>query len=320
MVNHEWALILYTLLTQTAIGAYIMIFVINKRLKDKIGEEKSYDLILPTQYIVGVLVIIGLALSLFHLGTPSKAVYAILSLGSSWLSREVLLTVVFACLWLLTVGLARKNKKFSAGLMALTSSIGLVTIYAMSKIYITTLIPAWQGLYTFVAFYATSFILGTLLAIAITVLVMNKQKISHQKQLFKNVLTPISSIILIAIAIQVILVPNYLVSLVGQAGAGQATAQLLSEKFALAMGLRWFLTFLGGMVLILLVWRQFKQTEAEVLHQKAHTETAATSDESTIQTISAGLIYLAFAVLVVGEVIGRYLFYASGVKMMLGMM
>jgi anaerobic dimethyl sulfoxide reductase subunit C (anchor subunit) len=320
MVSNEWALIIYTLLIQTAVGAYIMSYVINTKVKNRIGEEKSFKLYMQTQYLVGLLAVAGLAVSLFHLGTPWKAANSIFNLASSWLSREIILTAGFVILWALAVVLARRTQKIPGILVLINAVVGLLAIFAMGKIYSTTLIPAWQGLHTFAAFYTTSFILGTLLAIGITGYMMNKQKLTQQRELYTSVLTPVSYIILIAVAVQVVIVPNYLVSLVTQGGAGQATAYLLSEEYGFILALRWFLTILGGMALIIAAWRQYAIADMLVIQRAGHSETAAASDAGPVQAASAAFIYLAFVVMAAGEMIGRYLFYASGVQIMLGLM
>lgn len=300
MSTSEWPLIFYTLLTQTAIGTYIMSFIIYNRLQKQWRGENSYTLILPALYLSGILAFLGLAVSLLHLGSPFNAPSSLLNLGASWLSREILFTGGFACLWLATVWLARSKKQFSTGLMVAASAVGLLNIYAMSKIYATTLIPAWQGLYTFIAFYATCFMLGTLLAIGATVFTMNKEKTMDQNQLFNKVITPVSYTVLLAIAIQMIIAPTYFVSLAAHSGASQASALILANQYGFILGLRWLLMIAGGAVLMLMVWRQLSNSQGS-------------------HAVPASLIYFAFVIMVAGEVIGRYLFYASGVQIIMGL-
>ncbi len=318
MNTSEWPLICYTLLTQTAIGTYIMSFIIHNRLQKRWNGENAYTLILPALYLSGILVFLGLAVSLFHLGSPLSAPNSILNLGASWLSREILLTGGFAFLWLATVWLARYKKQFSNVLVIAASVVGLLDIYAMSKIYATTLIPAWQGLHTFIAFYATCFILGTLLSIGATLFTMNKEKTSQQNQLFINVLAPVSYTVLLAIAIQMVIAPTYFVSLAAHNGASQASALILSNQYGFMLGLRWFLMILGGAALVLIAWRQMINTQNSVMPLNAQAETAATSETRT-HAIPMSMIYLTFVIMVAGEVIGRYLFYASGVQVILGL-
>jgi DMSO reductase anchor subunit len=50
MVTNEWALIIYTLLIQAAVGAFIMSFIMNSRLQSQIGVEQALKLTIPIQY------------------------------------------------------------------------------------------------------------------------------------------------------------------------------------------------------------------------------------------------------------------------------
>lgn len=318
MVTNEWALIIYTLLIQAAVGAFIMSFIMNSRLQSQIGVEQALKLTIPIQYAAGILGVAGMVVSLFHLGTPLKAPNSILNLGSSWLSREILFSAAFIILLLVTVLLAKRTGKMSSALVIVTSLVGLADIYCMSNIYSSTLIPAWQGLHTFVVFYSACFILGSLVVIGSLAFLMNKQKVAAQHSLYNSILAPISIVILAAIAIQVIIVPNYLVSLAVSGNAGQASAEMLSDQYGMMMIIRWLLTLCGGLLLVFAAWKQLQGAQPFVKQQGA-SEAAAVSETKAAEVLPAGIIYLTFAIMAVGEIIGRYLFYASGVQITLGM-
>ncbi|HHV64092.1 MAG TPA: dimethyl sulfoxide reductase anchor subunit [Peptococcaceae bacterium] len=318
MVTNQWSLIIYTLLIQAAVGAYIMSYVINKRLTNQIEAEQALKLTINVQYIAGIIAIIGMIASLFHLGSPFKAPNSVLKLGTSWLSREILLMIIFVVLLFVTAFLANRSRKMSSALVVITSLVGLADIYCMSSIYNATFIPAWQGVHTFIVFYAACFILGSLVAIGSLAFFLGKEKMNTQNSLYSSILAPTSLIILAAIAIQIIIVPSYLVSLAASNGAGQASTQLLSEQYGLVMAIRWLLTLCGGLLLIFAAWKQLQGSQP-IIRQQGFGEAAAASEGAAVQTSPAGLIYLTLAIMVVGEVIGRYLFYASGVQTTIGM-
>ena len=96
----ETPLIAFTLLAQMAIGAFWAVTLILFGLPYHYLGEQN---ILGPMWAVGSLIAIALAASLFHLGAPKKAWRALSHLRKSWLSREILSMLAFAGLWLLTL-------------------------------------------------------------------------------------------------------------------------------------------------------------------------------------------------------------------------
>jgi hypothetical protein len=75
-------------------------------------------------------------------------------------------------------------------------------------------------------------------------------------------------VILAAIAIQVIIVPNYLVSLAVSGNAGQASAEMLSDQYGMMMIIRWLLTLCGGLLLVFAAWKQLQGAQPFVKQQE----------------------------------------------------
>ena len=95
----ERALILFTLLTQAAIGAFIIFYLIHPWIAQIAGKAATHVMTRSFLLAIGALFGLGLLVSLFHLGTPLLAYRALANLRSSWLSREILFALIFACLW-----------------------------------------------------------------------------------------------------------------------------------------------------------------------------------------------------------------------------
>ncbi|MFO7892721.1 MAG: DmsC/YnfH family molybdoenzyme membrane anchor subunit [Longimicrobiales bacterium] len=114
---------------------------------------------------VGVLLAAASAAAVLHLGSPRNAWRALTGLGSSWLSREILLAVAFGVTWLLATVLIAAGAG-SAGLRAwvLTVAVlpGLGLVYAMARVYRLRTVPVWDTVLTPTGFFLTTAVLGSL--------------------------------------------------------------------------------------------------------------------------------------------------------------
>ncbi len=155
---HEWPLLIFTLLVQTAIGGMLALSVYIKITKT--DEQTIYQLTKLPLIVISVISLIGLAASFSHLGTPLHALYTITNLGSSWFSREIIFVGLLIFLTLVTLGLSLLKKKVNITLMYITSFVGLCAVFVMASIYANSLIGAWHGIGTYAAFYSTALVIG----------------------------------------------------------------------------------------------------------------------------------------------------------------
>ncbi|MEJ2711545.1 MAG: dimethyl sulfoxide reductase anchor subunit, partial [Anaerolineales bacterium] len=98
MSVHAWPLIAFTILAQMSVGMFVVLgivhyFVVNKFSVAEADQMSTYALL-----AIGPALILGLLASLLHLGTPYIAFLSVSNLGTSWLSWEILLGVLFAIL------------------------------------------------------------------------------------------------------------------------------------------------------------------------------------------------------------------------------
>jgi anaerobic dimethyl sulfoxide reductase subunit C (anchor subunit) len=291
MFAEEWPLMMFTLLTQLAVGSFLMLVLIRTLLVKTIKQEANQFIQFGTK-AVGIVMGIALVFSLFHLGTPTGAYRSILNLGSSWLSREILTAGGFFGLWFLTYTQLKKGN-FNSILGWITAIIGLLAIYCMASIYATSVRPAWDNANTYLAFYGTTLLFGSVGA-TLSLLLGNKgMKVSDE---LGSILKKVSIIGLAAVIIPLVYLPVYISGLNGSGSAAMASAQMLSGTYAFTLIIRWILSVAGGILLTYFIFRQ-----------------------SNRQPASANLIYLAFAGVFIGEFIGRYVFYASAVSIMIGL-
>jgi len=107
---HEWALLIFTICLQAAIGGVVMLALFYKKIS-ALGEEKTYQIFKLPLIVFASLSVIGLAASFAHLGTPLNALNTIRNFGSSWMSREIVFTGLFIAAVFVTLALALARKK-----------------------------------------------------------------------------------------------------------------------------------------------------------------------------------------------------------------
>ena len=79
---HEWALLIFTICVQTAIGGMLMLWLFQREIS-KAGKEDSFAILKIPLIIIAALSLVGLIASFAHLGTPGNALNTIRNIGTS---------------------------------------------------------------------------------------------------------------------------------------------------------------------------------------------------------------------------------------------
>ena len=155
MAWHEWPLILFTVLAQTAVGAYLLLGGVILKGNLCVGVN---DRLHKAMFFLWVLMGLGFAASTMHLGSPMRAFNALNQVGSSWLSNEIFTGSVFFALgggyWLLEI-LDKGNEALRKLLLAVGMLVGIAFMYSMIKLYLLDTVPTWNTVYTPIAFVMT---------------------------------------------------------------------------------------------------------------------------------------------------------------------
>ncbi len=301
MNTREWALVLFTILAQMSVGSFLGLGIVHFFAARKAGEEQAdrfSDLALLAIWPVMGL---GFVASLLHLGNPMNAYRAVTNLDTSWLSREILFGIVFA-----VVGFAfallqwRKVGSFTMrNILAWIASIfGIGLVYSMSKVYMLPTQPSWDSLATPISFFTTTLLLG---ALALGVAFVINYSISMKKdptcaeaqcELLRGALRWIAIATVVLLGVELVTIPIYVgtLSASGSAVALTSTGMLLGE-FGLIFALRLILVFVGAGIF------------GVFLYQNA----LSPGQEKML----ANFAYGAFALVLVAEILGRFLFYAT---------
>jgi len=284
----ERPLILFTLLMQLSVGAFLSLGWLYFLFLNQVGTSTAIQLTSPGFLAIGLLVALGMLASLLHLGTPRNAYRALLNWRSSWLSREILFTILFA----LSGALFTSFQWYQIGSLSsrtllggLTGICGLALVYSMARLYILRTLPGWSAGRPLLSFFTTTFLLGSLGAGSLVMIQ------ALQLPAFDSINAGIIRSAVSELAwIWLLLLGVFLISLV--LGSTQSPKKLNSEAVRQQnriLLLRLVLNFSGAGILGWLTYQQ-ASTSAPVNHL-------------------ALLILAAFSLVLLGEILGRYWFY-----------
>jgi len=300
MQMREFALVAFTILAQMSVGTFLILGVVHYFVSRQAGAEQAEQMNNRALIAVGPVLGLAILVSLFHLGNPLIAYNAIANTGSAWLSREVLFSTLFFVVGAIFAFMQWRRistatvRNLIAGIAAL---IGLALVYSMSQIYQIRTVPAWNTLATPVTFFTTTFLLGTL-AVG-TAYVANYSYLRRkdadcadvQCALLHDTLRWLFIAAIVLLGIEFMVVPLYAAYLAALGGPAGISMGMMINQFGLVFGLRLLLVFSGAGILgVFIFLNAGKQGREQMLGY---------------------LTYGAFALVLVGEVLGRFLFYAT---------
>lgn len=281
----ERSLILFTLFSQTSVGAFLSWLVGTWQFLPESGGLNSDHLALAQLGLVLFLAIAGLAASLAHLGSPGNAWRAVANLRQSWLSREIL----FALAYLGWLGIYLFLRLYDLGSWPWRAAVllgaalgGLGMVYSMARIYMQRTIPAWNSRLTLLSFLAATFLLGSLFfgtILAVQSVWMNF------KQAFQalGVLRLLAGLALFLLLVEFILIPLNLIHL-ARLGVQQALGRPLSQLYIFRLAPLFVGVALAGAIF------------------------SSAQPVDAAGALGAGL---AFSLVLLSEAFGRWLFYSS---------
>ena len=300
MNTKEWALIAYTILTQMSVGAFVVLGLAHTYALRKAGEKQANALSNRALLAIGPVLVLATLASLFHLGNPTNAYRAISNIGSSWLSREILLTLlfigaggVFAIMQWRQIGEFRVRQAIAV----VAAIIGLGLVYSMSQVYQLRAEPAWDTAATPVLFFTTTFLLGAL-AVGVAFVAtytylksrVSSDELGQLSDLLRDTLRWIAVGSIVLLGVELVIIPLYVSTLATGGPTAIASVDKMSGDYGGVFALRLILGFIGAGLFGLFLYR------SAVLNR---------------QNVMITAVYAAFALVLVAEVLGRFLFYAS---------
>ncbi len=304
MNPNEWALVIFTVVMQMAVGAFVLLGGVHYFAARRNGLDEADKLSDRALLAIGPVVVLGLLVTFLHLGNPINAPRAIAHFATSWLSREIILSIAFCILGAAFAFMQWRKISTAAirnALALIVALVGLVLVYTMSMVYRIVTVPAWDTWATTISFYITAFLLGGLAlgaAFVANFWYVRRKNMDTQNVQYSMLATSLRWIALISIGLlglQFVVVPLYLAQLAsGVDPAAIASVDVVSQQNGLIFAFRLILLFVGAGLLAVFVYQN-------------------ASSESKLRVVSS-LAFLAFALVLVSEVLGRYLFYVSMIR------
>ncbi len=279
MLTNEWPLLVFTLLAQAGVGCFLVSRIFLFRTgRIQYGEYRS---LLQSGLLLSFFLISSAAFfSFFHLGRPERAWLAVSHLLTSWLSREIFLVLwVLSVITILLFFRFKKNQKttFCIVLEIAASAGAILLIWTMARLYMLPTIPAWNTAATPLSFYLSALILGGM----VFFLLVNRRSSFHRTMVFN----------LAGFTFVLLVLQTGLFSLLGPGWGlfsqdGQAAA---AAGINIAAALR-ISSSMAGAFLLLWIHRRIKRGQPRDLLFRTS--------------------LLAFLLILLGEITGRWLFYS----------
>ena len=158
---HELPLVFFTVFTQSAVGAFILLLI--GGTLGQVDRQRMAVGLFSAMCLFGV----GVLLGIFHVGQPLRALNMLLRVGHSPMSNEIVLSAVFATLGglgALGLLLNRGAASLCKGLVWLAAAVGVVFLFAIPQISQLPTVVTWRTSYTTVMMVLTPMIGGGILA------------------------------------------------------------------------------------------------------------------------------------------------------------
>lgn len=159
-------MVIFTVFAQMSVGAFLVLGVIQVFGSLRHSSETVDRLADPALYAIGPTLILGLIASMFHMHDIGNVVNVVRHVGSSWLSREILMGSAFAGLGFLFAAaqwFKWGTPRLRQALAAVTALVGVGLVFVMSMIYYSLkAVPSWNTWFTPVQFAITTVLLGSL--------------------------------------------------------------------------------------------------------------------------------------------------------------
>jgi anaerobic dimethyl sulfoxide reductase subunit C (anchor subunit) len=299
----EWALPVYTILMQLAVGALFILWLIRAFVKSKLSSEQLDSILRNPILAICLTVIVAMIGSHFHLSKPFHSFYAVRNFQTSWLSREIVFTVFFflilSVLWILSR--FKNDRRKLITLFGWTAILfGFIVVYCMVRIYLIPTQVAWNSPTVLVSFYTTTLLLGTMTIACLLVLdlkfseIQKTDDIDIRVQVIKYSIVWLTLIAFLTVVVNIVVIFYQLYFLRQGDATTQTSLQLLFELYTPLFVARLLFVSIAPLWLGYAVQRMFRTGAAP---------------QSLLMPV-----YMSCLLILIGEIIGRFLFYATHIR------
>jgi anaerobic dimethyl sulfoxide reductase subunit C (anchor subunit) len=291
----EWPLVAFTIAGQMAAGAFLLLSPL--LFLSPAGTAWNPTARGTALVVWGTalgLIAIAAGLSFFHLHHPFRAYRALANLRTSWLSREILFELAFmafVALALILVRTGHTTGSFLRTVMAAAAIAAILFLVSMSRLYGLGSVPPWDPAYIGMSFFLTTVILGAMATAWVT-----RSPLGNTGSYLSVLWTASFYFIAADVLIAVFVTPVY-----GLVGYRPTPSLRPPARVRRLLHLGRLALLAGGLLLIILA------KAAEIPGASGGFGSATMAVKMASQ--SGPLLTLAFVLVLLGEVAGRFLFY-----------
>lgn len=176
----EMPMIFFTVISQMCVGAFVVLGLVQTIAGTRFSSRSVDRLADPALFAIGPAMIAGLLVSMLHMHDIFHVFNVIRHWQTSWLSREILFGIGFAALgflFFIMQALKLGSPTLRRVLAAVTAVLGIGLVVSQAQIYYSLItVPAWHSWATWVQFFGTTLLLGSLLVGMAFVLVIARRQ------------------------------------------------------------------------------------------------------------------------------------------------
>lgn len=298
MFASDWPLIIFTLLVQMSVGTFLFLGILHDLSFVKLDERIFTTVSNSLLKLISAILVLALIVAFFHLGNPLNAINALNNLESSYLSKEILSLIIYIVLGTIFLLVYKKynTKRVLIFFLALiTTLLGFITIAFMASIYMLETVPIWNNLFTPISFYFSVLILGSGVIFYSLIRIINKKfLLSDLDESSREKLSYTLNFLLVVITF--LLLMNLVLTFTQLIFLGTGNESLVASYNIIVRGNLFFVIIkvILSVVLLTLSFLFIKKYRLE---------------KSLLSLHKYSTFYFILILLI--ELIGRYLFYAS---------
>jgi len=301
----EWALPVYTILLQMVAGMFVTLWIVRTVAELK-GQDKDFinAFVKVPVLILFFTIVMSMIGSHFHLSRPMMSFLAVSNFRTSWLSREITFTLGFFVLTtalLSRLWLSEGGHKIVSILGWAAVTFGLVTVGCMAFIYLLPTQVAWNSTATLFSYYGTTLLLGVISLFVILLMDIRFSE-TYDKELAEKkantVKNSLLGFVIAAIVASIWVVGANLHQIVLLRGIDHESAQ---TSLRLLLGLYKPLLYLRFILLVLGLGCFVFCSLRTIIKNRALNDMIVP-------------VYVACLFVMIGEILERFLFYATHVR------
>jgi anaerobic dimethyl sulfoxide reductase subunit C (anchor subunit) len=299
----EWALPVYTILMQLTVGAFAVLWLIRHLAGSKFSSQEIDRIIRNPILVIAFTVVVAMGGAHFHLSKPFHSFLAVLNFKSSWLSREIVFSILFfqttiSVLYLTYFQTHRRTLITGLGWLAIL--FGVILVYCMARIYLIPTQVAWNSTSVIVSFFATTLLLGIMAIACLMVLdlkfaeITNSDDVELRSQVIRNTCAGLTTLTVTLVVLSLAIIYVQIRLLANGDPIARTSLNLLVNLYLPLFLMRLVFLIYASSSLVYAVVKMYKM-------------------QATPQSLMTP-VYFSCLMILVGEIIGRFLFYATHVR------